>query len=216
MGASVHHRVVYYMLVYCCKWKYKWARNWSVDVTCHFRHLEDSFCNTFTLIRNYRVKCMCSCICVWFSVVEVFVNDWVCALWEESTNIGNRNINSFWWNCFFHTEGLLPAEELSGLCWKCSCFLSTCRHSGPLSAQLLQRISSQNYPLPFVFDGQPNTGWASSVFVEFSIFLWMLSSPGKGYEKSFKRRITGFACLCCRNCWQDSGSKDRPCINVMY
>ena len=71
MEASVHHRVVYYMLLYCCKliWKYEWGRgkrNWSVDVTCHFHLCKKGhfFCNTFTLIRKHSLKCIYSYICV--------------------------------------------------------------------------------------------------------------------------------------------------------
>lgn len=138
-----------------------------------------------------------------------------CTVGGEPQALATENTNSFWWNCSFLTQGLLPAEDLSGLCWQGSRFLSTCKHSGPLSAQLLHRISGQNYPLPFVFDGQLSIGWASPVLVEFSIFLWMLSSPGKGYEKSFKWGITGFAVESWILFWQNSDPKDRLCINVM-
>lgn len=115
-----------------------------------------------------------------------------------------------------HAAGLFPSEELSVFCCQCSSFLSTCSSTSPLSAQLPEGIGSQNYLLSFVFDRQPNIGWASSLLVEFSIFLWMISSPGKGYEKSFKLWITEFSCLCCRKSWQDSGPKGMQSINVMY
>lgn len=142
MEASVRHRVVDDMLLYCCKLIFKYERgggkrNWSGDATCHSR-----LCKKGNFFRNASPSSAGAVrgVCV---PMHVQMTEAVAVLAGETRKHQQRRI------LVLPIEGPRPAQELPALCQQCSRSLSTCRSRSPLSAQLPERVGSQNYPLSF-------------------------------------------------------------------